>query len=117
MRNNPKSNPNQLPWLHLPAGARQEWQRGTTPRQAAGMQGHGDVGSWQPGGSRPHMFPLEQGTGDKGLFTGINNWMARGGFLSLRQPELGREGEKKGQRLFLEKLERFVCFIKNSFPR
>lgn len=85
--------------------------------QAAGMRGHGDVGSWQPVGSRPHMFPLEQGTRDKGLFTGINNWMARGGFLSLRQPELGREGEKKGQWLFLEKLERFVCFIKNSFPR
>lgn len=62
-------------------------------RLAAGMQGHGDVGSWQPGGSHPHMFPVEQGTGDKGLFTGINNWMARGGFLSLRQPELGREGE------------------------
>lgn len=67
---------------------------------AAGMQGHGDVGSWQPGGSHPHMFLLEQGTRDKRLFTGINNWLARGRFLSLRQPELGREGGKRATAIF-----------------
>lgn len=74
------------------------------------MRGHGDVGSWQPGGSRPHMFPLEQGTGDKGLFTGINNWMARGGFLSLRQPEPGREGEKKRARAIFRKAGKICLF-------
>lgn len=78
------------------------WGWGFTSSPTTGMRGHGDVGSRQPGAFRPHVFLLEQGSGDKGLFTGINNWMARGGFLSLRQPELGSEagGEKKGNGYF-----------------
>jgi len=57
------------------------------------------------------MFPLEQGTGDKGLFTGINNWVARGGFLSLRQPELGREGEKKKRAMAIFRKAGKLCLF------
>lgn len=78
----------------------------------------GDVGSWQPGGSCPHMFPLEQGTGDGGLFTGINNWMAPGGFLSLRQPELGREGggEKRAMAIFRRAGKIYLFYQKIASP-